>query len=89
MSGVTEFLEKLGQRPEKSSAAAIAIEAGTFPTAQRNALLAGDLQLLAELIGARTQMTCMIVAPDSEPVREDEEPAQPDEIPDDSAVKAA
>jgi hypothetical protein len=87
MSRTIDLLEQLG----RSGDARLVAEAGKseqISAAERAELSSGDCAALATLIGARTVMACLIVAPDNDPMPE-EQPVQPDETPDDGKEQAA
>lgn len=88
MSSVINFLEGLGRRakslPDASFEEAIAV----CSYAEQQALLAGDSDALARLIGARVSLMSAVAAPDNEPVP-DERPEEPGEFPDDDESQAA
>lgn len=73
MSNIVRFLESLGSQPGLSAsdyAAAVALL--DAEEAQREALVAADIDALSEMLGGRSKMICMIATPDEE---------QPDDLP--------
>lgn len=87
MSSTIDFLESLG-RNVNTFPLGEASQSEQLSDAEQAALSLGDHAALATLIGARTAMACFIVAPDNDPTPE-EQPVQPDEIPDDGQQQAA
>ena len=87
MSGAINLLEALGARAASGVMEAAAAGAA-LPAAEYAALVAGDAQALAVLLGARTSLVCAIVAPDDATVP-DEQQERPDDRPDDIEPQAA
>lgn len=87
MSRTIDFLESLGRR-DNAFLIGDTSQSEQLSDEEQTALSSGDCEALATLIGARTAMACLIVAPDNEPMPE-EQPAQPDELPDDGQQQVA
>lgn len=83
MSKVIQFLESLGSNPAltRLSAAeyAATVAALDLDDEQRQALLDRDHDALNGLLGGRGQMLCLIMNPEEQPVRKDDD--EPEEAP--------
>lgn len=77
MSNAVQFLESLGSNPAltRLSAAeyAATVAALNVDDAQRQALLDRDIDALNGLLGGRVQMLCLIMNPEEQPVRKDDD----------------
>lgn len=74
MSNVIQFLEMLGRNPAPTDYAT-AVAALDVDEAQRRALLDGDHATLAELLGGRSKMYCLVVpAEEEEPLDDGKQP---------------
>jgi hypothetical protein len=87
MTGVMGVLEQWGRSAEPLGGSELAAAVQGCSAAERDALLAGDREAVAVLIGARTSLVCTIAAPDDEPMSD--EPVQPADNPDDTETQAA
>lgn len=87
MSGTIDFLESLGRSADaRPLAEAYPLE--RLSDAERIAVASRDRGALMALVGARAAMACLIIAPDNDPMP-DEQPVQPDETPEDGQQQAA
>lgn len=82
MSNVIGFLETLGSRPALSPADyANAVALLDADEAQREALLGRNRMQLEDLLGGRSRMLCLIMTPDEQPVRREDEEEEPADVP--------
>ena len=77
MSNVIDFLETWGQDSQLRHATSAELEqallrAGIEP-AERGAILGADRCTLESLLGARSRIVCVVLAPEEEEVEEDED----------------
>ena len=87
MSNVIDVLEQLGAHPAQ---AGMATQAAGLDAKQRDALLAGDREMLAALVGTRAVLVCSIAAPENDPDEQSDEPLdEPTDAPDESGSRAA
>jgi hypothetical protein len=84
MSKAIQFLEAMGSNSElarlsaKEYLATVALL--DVDSRQRQALMDRDQEALNELLGGRDQMLCLIMNPEDEPMRkDDDQPAEPAE----------
>lgn len=71
MSNVVRFLDSLGRQPRLNAGAyAAAVAQVDTGEAQRNALLAADIDALAASLNARATMCCAVFEPSRQPDRD-------------------
>lgn len=78
MSQIIQMLEKLGSgaRPADHDAA-IAMLGADAPV--KRAFLANDVDAINAMLGGRTKMLCLIMTPEDQPQRQEDEPTDPDQ----------
>ena len=86
MLSLVDFLERLGRSSGPMSATDLATLVAERSRNERELLLAGDVEALRLLCGARLSLACAVAAPDQAP---DEEPEEPAEAPDEQEYRAA
>lgn len=83
MTNVVDLLEKIGQDAGLRYAAPSEIErdlnCGAIDPELRKAVLAADQRRIEELLGASTNVCCMVHVPDDDDEEDDDEPAEDDE----------
>jgi hypothetical protein len=89
MSDVMRLLEALAGNPAFSDAAECAHLLERLDPAVRGALVARDEVALRAALGARASMVCSINVPSDDENDFQDQPAAPDEQPDDSDARAA
>lgn len=89
MSDVIAFLELLGRSVLPMSEADRLQTAAKFGPEVESAFAARDAARLVRMLGGRAFMACSIMAPEADEPLPDEQPAAPDDVPDDGEVRAA
>lgn len=89
MRNVAEYLEALGRDAAFPSVRNRTERLQSLAPAVRVALIAGDAPALRKALGLQAVMACMISAPNEDEKDFEDQPAIPDEQPDDSDVRAA
>jgi hypothetical protein len=81
MSNIIQFLESAGRKPLTAAEYGATVAALEVDQASREALFARDHQTLNDLLGGRSKMYFMVVAPDEEQDTPEEAPGeeQPEE----------
>jgi hypothetical protein len=89
MHPVIQLLETLAVHPYGHVGPASEIASPAVEPALRDAVVIGDAKELRRLLGAQAAMACLIVAPDNDEQRPDEEPGDANDAPDEQENKAA
>jgi hypothetical protein len=77
MSNVIRFLESVGSKPLTAAEYAATVAVLNVEDSERKALFDCDREALSDLLGGRSKMYCVVVAPD-----EEDAPEAPEEFPD-------
>lgn len=82
MSNVIQYLDALARHPYGMGARQAEEALAGIPDEARAAIVAGDVRSLGGLLGARSAMACMVVAPDSEEPSPEDAPGDGGDAPD-------